>query len=86
MKVNKHFDKFAHLILFGGFILGIAAIYLSRFDSIRQFTVILLMVSFYLLWGFVYHHLRRDAAKWLMFEYLIIGSIALLSSVLVFLI
>jgi len=84
--LNKHFDKLANLVLYGGFILGLAGVYFSRFDSRRQFVVILLMVTFYLVWGFVFHHLRRDAARWLMFEYLLIGLIALLSSILVFLI
>ena len=83
--MNKSIDKFAHLVLYGVIALGFVAIYLARFDAVRQFIVILLMVGFYLIWGFVFHHYRGDATKKLMIEYLLIAAVSLLASFFVFL-
>ncbi len=82
-KTNKKLDRVAYICLYVGFVIGAAGIYLSRFDSMRQFTVILLLVSFYLIWGLIYHNLRRDASRKLLIEYLTIAVIALLSTYLV---
>jgi len=84
--MNKHFDKFAHVFLYAALVIGAIGVYLSRFNSQRQFTVVLLLVVFYLIWGFAYHHLKGDANKKLMIEYLIIAVIALLASFFVLLI
>ncbi len=77
--MNKNSDKIAHAVLYGVLALGAVAIYLVRFSAKLQFLVILYMVAFYLIWGFVYHHLRQDASKKLMIEYLVIASIALVA-------
>lgn len=85
MKGIKKFDYSANLVLYIGFMLGLVAIYASKYDLRRQFIIVFLMIAFYLSWGFVFHHLRRDASKWLMYEYLLVGLIGLLASFLVFL-
>ncbi len=77
---SKQRDILAHIFLYFGLGVGALGIFLSRFDSIRQFLVILLLVVFYLIWGFVYHHLKRDATRNLMVEYLIIALISLLAA------
>jgi len=82
--MKKQLDKTAHIILYGVFILGTVAILSVRFSSKLQFLVILYMVAFYLIWGFIYHRLRHDDSKKLMIEYLIIGSITLVASYFVF--
>jgi len=84
MKKIKEIDKIAHVILLIGLVVGAVAIYSSRFSATRQLVVILLLIAFYLIWGYVYHHLRGDASRKLMIEYLVIGSIALLTSIFVF--
>lgn len=83
MKDKKHLDKLAHLVLYAALVLGAVAIYLVRFDSKKQFIAILFMIGFYLIWGFVYHNLKKDASKKLMVEYLLIASITLLASAFV---
>jgi len=82
---NKKFDNIWNLVLYLGFAIGLVGIYFSKFDARRQFIVLLLMIAYYLIWGFVFHHLRRDATRWLMFEYLLIGLIGLLAGFLIFL-
>lgn len=84
IKVDKHLDKIAHAVLYGVFVVGGMAVFLSRFSSIRQFTIILLMVIFYLVWGLLYHYFWGDSTKKLTIEYLTIALIALLASLLIF--
>lgn len=83
-KVDKHLDKLAHVILYCVFLVGGMAVFLSRFSATRQFTIILLMVIFYLVWGLLYHYFRGDWTKKLTIEYLTIALIALLASLLIF--
>ena len=75
--MNKRIDAIWHLFLYLGLAVGGVAVYLSQTDSLRQFQVLLLLVTFYLLWGFAYHHYRGDIAKKIMMEYLMIALIAL---------
>jgi len=84
-KLNKHLDKLAHVFLYAALMLGVVAIYFSRFNSTRQFLVVLLMIVFYLIWGQVYHYLKRDVSQKLMLEYLIIALLSLLSAYFVLL-
>ena len=83
--MTKHFDKLAHLFLYGALAIGAVGLYFSRFSATRQFILILLLVAFYLVWGLIYHNLRRDISNKLMIEYLIIASLALLASYFVLL-
>lgn len=79
-------DFFAHLVLYTGLTVGILAVYISRFDANRQFAVVLILVVFYLLWGYWYHtHVKADATKKLFLEYFLIALIAISASILVFL-
>lgn len=77
--MNKHLDKFAHLFLYFGFVVGAVAIYMAKYDPTRQFLVIVLLVAFYMLWGFSYHHAKREASGRLYLEYLLVALIALLA-------
>ena len=72
-------EKFAHLFLYFGFAVGAVAIYLAKYDPTRQFLVIVLLVAFYVLWGFSYHHAKKEASGRLFLEYLLIALIALLA-------
>ena len=77
-------DRVSHIVLAIGLGIGALAIYVSRYSATKQFIVILLIIAFYLTWGFIYHPLRGDASRRLMVEYLIIGSISLLTSFFIF--
>lgn len=83
--IEEHFDKLAHILLFSGLILGGMAVYTYRNDAQVQFLAIALTVAFYVSWGFVFHHIKGDLVKKLVFEYLALGVIALAAAVLVFL-
>jgi uncharacterized membrane protein YfcA len=77
--MNKKIDKLAHLFLYFGYVVGAVAIYMARYNPTRQFFVIILLVAFYVLWGFVYHHAKREASGRLFLEYLLIALIAILA-------
>ncbi len=77
--MNKHLDKLAHLFLYFGFAVGAVAIYLARYNPTEQFLIIVLLATFYIVWGFSYHHARREATGRLFLEYLLIALIAVLA-------
>lgn len=81
---NKNKDKLGYGVLYVGMVFGVLAIYSSRSDAGSQATVLMLMIAFYLTWGLVFHHLRGDATKKLLFEYLLISAISLLAALFVF--
>lgn len=81
----KHFDNLAHGGLLIGFVVGVVAIFTLRFDSTAQFLVVLVMAVFYLIWGLVYHHVKRDFNLKLFFEYVAIAGLSIATAVLVFL-
>lgn len=81
----KNFDNIAHVGLLIGFMVGAVAIFTLRFDSSAQFLVVLVMAVFYLVWGLVYHHIKRDFNLKLFFEYVAIAGLSIASAVLVFL-
>lgn len=81
----KHIEKLANILLFLGIGVGAVAIYRVRFDPASQFLVLIMIVAFYVLWGVVYHTLRRDFKRKVMFEYLLVGAIGLAGGLLVFL-
>lgn len=74
--MNKRIDTIWHLFLYVGLVVGSLAAYTSRNDSTRQFFVLLFLVAFYLIWGFAYHHSKRDASRKIFMEY---GAIALIA-------
>lgn len=82
---ERHFDKLAHSLLVAGLFLGAVAVLRYKNDAQAQFLATILTVAFYISWGFVFHHIKRDFAKKLAFEYLALGAIALAAAVLVFL-
>lgn len=77
--MNKKMEKFAHLFLYFGYAIGVVAIFLARYNPTRQFLIIVLLVAFYVIWGFVYHHAKKEATGRLFLEYLLIALIALLA-------
>lgn len=81
---KKTLDIIAHVVLYFGLAVGASAVFLSRFDENKQFLLILLLVAFYLLWGYLYHELRRDLTRKLFGEYLLVALIALAAGFLVF--
>lgn len=72
-----------HLFLYGGLVVGMVAVYLARYSATRQFLILMLLVLFYLVWGYAYHHTKGDAHRKIFLEYLFIGLIALLAGFLV---
>ena len=83
--MNKTQDKLAHGFLYLGFLVGVVSIYFWRFSASVQFVVILSLIAFYLIWGALYHNHKGDLDKRLALEYLLIGAVCLLASVVVFL-
>ncbi|MEK7581483.1 MAG: hypothetical protein AAB512_04310 [Patescibacteria group bacterium] len=75
--MTKKLDTTWHLFLYAAFLVGAAAVYLSRYDSYRQFVVLALLVIFYIVWAIAYHHVKGDVTKKLFLEYLLIALIAL---------
>jgi len=82
--MNKTLEGIFHLILYLGFIIGAVAIFIWRFDGERQFMIVLLLVAFYLIWGYSYHSTKRDLCRKLILEYLAISLIGLLAAFVVF--
>ena len=80
----KHIDIVAHICLLFGLVVGTVAIFRLRYDNVAQFLVILILAAFYLLWGIVYHNLKRDLDRKLLFEYLLIAAIVVVVGLLVF--
>lgn len=80
----KRFDTLAYVCLYSVLVVGAAIVYKLRYDSIYQFLVILLLAAFYLIWGFAFHSLKKDANVRLFLEYLIIAAIAVFAAYLVF--
>jgi len=80
----KRFDTLAYVCLYSVLAVGAAIVYKLRFDSMYQFLVILLLSAFYLIWGFAFHNLKKDATSRLYLEYLIIAAIAVFAAYLVF--
>lgn len=80
----KRFDTLAYICLYSVLVIGAAIVYKLRFDSMYQFLVILLLCAFYLIWGFAFHNLKKDATSRLYLEYLIISAIAVFAAYLVF--
>lgn len=83
--MRKHYDILLHILLYSGVGIGLLAIWLLRYDNLARFLVILSMVIYYLVWGLIYHYLKRDLNKKIIAEYLLIGAIGLVAGYLVFL-
>ena len=82
---SKVFDILSYLLLTGVLVAGFAAYQKYKWDPVTQFWAVMAGVCAYLGWGLVYHHLRRDMALRVYLEYLLIASIVLVASVVVFL-
>ena len=81
---SKLADRTAHTLLYFGFVVGVVAIFLSRFDAKRQLAIVLLLIGFYLIWGYSYHSARKDLSRRVIFEYLAISLISLLAAIVIF--
>lgn len=75
--MSKKVESMWHLFLYFGLVVGFLGVYLSRFDATRQFVVLALLVVFYLVWGYAFHHAKGDVRPKLIAEYLLIAAIAL---------
>lgn len=82
--MNKKLDQSLHSLLYLGLVVSGFAIWGLRFNPDQQFLVIILAGVFYLLWGLVYHNVKRDLCIKIFLEYLIISAIAALAGILVF--
>ena len=79
----KHIEAPAHTVLLSGFTVGILAFFNSPAGQ-KQFWVVLALTSFYLVWGFTYHHLKRDVNNRLLMEYLAIAAIVSVVNIIIF--
>lgn len=82
--MNKTTDRAAHTLLYFGFIVGVVALFAAQADSRRQLLIVLMLVTFYLIWGYSYHSTRKDLNKRVIFEYLAIALISLLAAFTIF--
>lgn len=65
------------LVIFG--IFALAALYLLRYHPLTQFFVVITLSTFYFLLGVLYHFLKKDLTKQVVFEFLGIAVFAVLS-------
>lgn len=81
---SKLVEKLAHTILYFGFVVGVVAVYAARASSHGQLLIVIILVAYYLIWGFSYHSAKKDLSAGLAVEYLIISLIALLAAFIIF--
>ena len=81
---SKLIEKLAHTILYFGFVVGVAAVYMARASGHGQLLIVIILVVYYLIWGFSYHSAKKDLSLRLAAEYLIISLIALLAAFIIF--
>ena len=77
-------DILAYILLLLGFGVGSLVFYRLRNVGQEQFLVIIFLVGFYLVWGIIFHSLKKDLDRKLLLEYLVIAAIAAVAGVLVF--
>lgn len=80
----KLFDTFAYILLGLTVVVASGAMMRLRFDTQAQFLVLELLVIFYLVWGVIYHNIKKDLKKEIILEYIAIASIASVVGFLVF--
>lgn len=74
-EVNKHF--FDYLMLFTAGVFFIISINIFRGERTNEFIVLLIFVSFYIVWG-IYHHIIENTLHIkTVVEYILIGFILL---------
>ncbi len=83
--INKFskFDIVGHVFLYAGLVVGAFGVFFSRYDTTKQFFVLVLLIIFYLVWGFAYHYLKGDIHRKLVMEYLMIATIGIAAGFLV---
>ena len=81
---SKVIEKLAHTILYFGFVVGVVAVYMARASGHGQLLIVIILVAYYLIWGFSYHSARKDLSARVAAEYLVISLIALLAAFIIF--
>lgn len=81
---SRLIEKLAHTILYFGFVVGVVAVYMAHASGHGQLLIVIILVAYYLIWGFSYHSAKKDLSIRLVLEYLIISLIALLAAFIVF--
>lgn len=80
----KYFDTFAYILLGLTVVVATASLMRFKFDPSTQFLVVELLLIFYLVWGVIYHNIKKDLKKEIILEYIAIASIASVVGFLVF--
>ena len=80
----KLFDTFAYILLGLTVIVAAASLMRFRFDPNAQFLIVELLLIFYLVWGVIYHNIKKDLKKEIILEYIAISAIASVVGLLVF--
>ena len=81
---QHHIDILSYLLLLSGLVLGVVSFLKFRYDSTLQLEVLIALVLYYIVWGGVYHFIKRDLSHKLLLEYFFIGTICVGVGVLVF--
>lgn len=82
--MKKRYDIYLHINLYLGISLGLFAVWLLKYNSQRQFVIIIAIATYYLVWGHLYHYLKKDLDRRVVIEYLLIAAISILAGYLVF--
>ncbi len=80
----KLFDTLAYIILGLTVVVAAACLMRFRFDPNAQFLVVELLLIFYLVWGVIYHNIKKDLKKEIILEYIAIASISSVVGFMVF--
>lgn len=83
--LKKSFDIVSYVLLTSVLVAGFVVYQKYRYDPTAQFLIVVAGVAAYLGWASVYHHIKRDMTLRVYLEYLLIASIVLVVSILVFL-
>lgn len=74
-KFLKHFGYYISMLLI--FFLGFLASIVSYPNLPLVFTVLVLTVVFYVIWGIVHHKINHDLSPKILLEYLLIGFLGI---------
>ncbi|OGH03101.1 MAG: hypothetical protein A2798_01580 [Candidatus Levybacteria bacterium RIFCSPHIGHO2_01_FULL_37_17] len=74
-KFLKHFGYYSSMILI--FTLGFLASTVSYPNLPLVFTVLILTVVFYVIWGIAHHKINHDLSTKILLEYLLIGFLGI---------
>jgi len=75
---------FSHVVFSLVLLSALLSIFLAEFNIRTQFYVVIGVVIYYILWGVIHHSLENRTAKHIISEYVLLGLIGLVITLIVF--